>query len=199
LSTTFTKHSDHQTIESLLPEGCKVLDLGCGDGSLLAALRQKGITGQGIEINGELVKSCINKGISVLQEDLDRGLADYKDDSFDFVILNKTLQATHKPLMVLQDALRIGKKVLVSFPNFGYWVVRSQLFFGGRMPKSRDLPYEWYDTPNIHLVTISDFEKFCSKHNFKVERTIFYDEHKILPAVWPNVLSPYALFILKRP
>jgi methionine biosynthesis protein MetW len=187
---------DHQLIYELIPAKSNVLDLGCGDGSLIELLQNKQINGQGIEINTELVKQCINKGISVLQDDIDQGFGSYKDHSFDFVILNKTLQATHNPLFVLKEALRVGNKVIVSFPNFGYIVVRGQLFFGGTMPKSKDLPYEWYNTPNIHLVTIADFQRFCEKNKFKVLQTIFYGEDKKLSPIFPNLFSPYALFLL---
>ncbi len=188
---------DHKIIYDLIPAESKVLDLGCGDGSLLLQLKEKTVRGQGIEIKSELVEECIKKGITVIQQDIDHGLSGYSDDTFDFVILNKTLQATHKPLLVMQEGLRVGKRVLVSFPNFGYIVVRGQLFFGGKMPKSRDLPYEWYDTPNIHLVTISDFERFCTKNHFKIHKKIFYNEQKVQTALWPNLFSPYALFILE--
>lgn len=189
---------DHKLILDLIDHKAMVLDLGCGDGSLLKLLESKNIIGQGIEINSNLVQQCLKKGIPVLQDDIDQGFRGYKAESFDFVILNKTLQATHKPLLVMQEALRVGKKVLVSFPNFGYFVVRSQLFFGGKMPKSHDLPYEWYDTPNIHLVTIKDFKLFCQKNSFQILKTIFYNENMILPNCFTNLLSPYALFMLSK-
>lgn len=192
------KRVDHKIIYDLIPEGSSVLDLGCSDGKLIEVLKKKRVKAQGIEIEGELVKAAIQKGINVVQQDLDEGLVDFRENSFDFVILNKTLQATYKPLLVLKEAVRIGKHVLVSFPNFGYYQVRAQLFFGGTMPKSKDLPYEWYDTPNIHLVTISDFERFCKKNHFKVEKKIFYKEGGLIQFPFMvNLFSPYALFVLK--
>jgi len=196
---TLIKRTDHEILFNLIPEKATVLDLGCGDGKLLEQLKNKHITAQGIEIDSQLVRSCIKKGISVIQQDLDNGLADFQDNSFDFVILNKTLQATYKPLLVLKEAVRVGNHVLVSFPNFGYYQIRLQLFFSGSMPKSKDLPYEWYDTPNIHLVTIADFERFCKNNNFKIEKKIFYHEGGLIQfPVWVNLFSPYALFVLSR-
>ena len=189
---------DHKLILGLINENATVLDLGCGDGTLLKLLEHKNIHGQGIEINSDLVKKCLNKGMPVLQDDIDQGFSGYKSGSFDFVILNKTLQATHKPLLVMQEALRVGTKVLVSFPNFGYLVVRSQLFFGGKMPKSHDLPFEWYNTPNIHLVTIKDFRLFCKNNNFKILQSLFYNENTVLPSLGANLFSPYALFVLSN-
>ncbi len=184
----------------LIPNNCSILDLGSADGALIDLLtgQKQNIKAQGIEINAEALQQSLLKGINAVQQDLDGGLSDFKDKSFDFVILNKTLQATHNPLLVLKEAMRIGHKVLISFPNFGYWVVRSQLFFLGKMPKSRDLPYEWYDTPNIHLVTISDFRLFCKKYNFQIQSQFFYDDESLLTSVWPNLFSPYALFVLSN-
>jgi methionine biosynthesis protein MetW len=187
---------DHQLIFDLLETDSLILDLGCGSGDLLKKLQTKNIKGQGVEIQPDLVKQCLSKGLNVLQANLDHGFRAYQDQSFDYVILNKTLQATHNPLLVLKEALRVGRQALVSFPNFGHYIVRSQLFFGGIMPKSQDLPYEWYDTPNIHLVTIKDFGRFCQQNNFKVKKAIFYNENRVLPAFWPNLFSPYALFQL---
>lgn len=189
---------DHKLIFDLIPRGSRVLDLGCGNGDLLLQLSQeKNCYIQGMEIDPEAVCECISKGIPVIQADIDNGLKYYENNYFDFVILNKTLQATHKPLPVMKEALRVGKKVIVSFPNFGHYSIRSQLFFLGRMPRSRDLPYEWYNTPNIHLVTIKDFTNFCEEHEFKILKKIFYDdEKKILFNLLPNIRSPYAMFIL---
>ncbi|MDJ0624932.1 MAG: methionine biosynthesis protein MetW [Candidatus Caenarcaniphilales bacterium] len=192
------KRLDHQIIYDLIPKESRVLDLGCADGSLMKHLKQKDISSQGIEINYKLTKKAIEEGMNIVQQDLDKGLRDYQDSTFDYVILNKTLQATRNPVLVIQDAIRIGRKVLISFTNFGYWEIRSQLFFKGKMPKSKDLPYEWYNTPNIHLVTISDFETFCAKNNFRVNQKIFYNEFLTLPNIMPNLFSPYALFVLSQ-
>jgi methionine biosynthesis protein MetW len=189
---------DHQLIQNIINANSSVLDLGCGDGTLMSILKTKGCTVQGIEIDSKLVLSSVNKGFSVVQQDLDEGLKDFQDESFDYVVLNKTLQATTKPLLVLRDSVRIGKKVVVSFNNFAYWLTRSQLFLYGTMPKSKDLPYEWHDTPNIHLVTIKDFDNFCEQNKFTVLQKIYYSEDRVLGEFLPNLLSPYAMFVLGR-
>ncbi|MDX1920699.1 MAG: methionine biosynthesis protein MetW [Candidatus Caenarcaniphilales bacterium] len=192
------KRLDFKIIYDLIPADSRVLDLGCGDGTLLEKLKEKNIKAQGIEIDYQMVKQAIDKGLNVVQMDLDLELMNYKDASFDYVILNKTLQATHKPLNVIKDAARIGKNVIVSFNNFAYWEVRSQLFFKGTMPKNKDLPYEWYDTPNIHLVTIHDFDNFCENNGCKIIKKIFYNDEKIVSDFLPNVFSPYALYLVKK-
>lgn len=189
---------DFKIIYDLIPPNSQVLDLGCGEGALLSKLKEKNIKGQGIEIDYKLVRQAIDKGLNVVQMDLDLELMNYKEETFDYVILNKTLQATHKPLNVIQDAVRIGKNVIVSFNNFAYWEVRAQLFFNGTMPKNKDLPYEWYNTPNIHLVTISDFDKFCQQNGFCVNKKIFYDEEKVLTQSLPNLFSPYAMYSIQK-
>jgi methionine biosynthesis protein MetW len=192
---------DHQIIYELIQPNSRLLDLGCGEGELLQLLQKKNVLSQGIEINYELVKRSIQKGLNTVQLDLDKDLMNYQNQSFDYVVLNKTLQATHKPLEVLKAAVRIGNKVLVSFNNFAFWEVRAQLFFKGSMPKNADLPFEWYDTPNIHLVTISDFDKFCAKQGFEIEQKIFYNEKKVirgLKGAMANIFSPYALYVLKQ-
>ncbi len=189
---------DHNLVNTLISPDERVLDLGCGDGSLMRLLRAKGALVQGIEIESELVEACIASGLGVLQEDLDEGIQGYKDQSFDKVILNKTLQATHKPLLVLKEAARVGKEVLVSFSNFGHWLNPFQLAMLGHMPKNADLPYEWYDTPNIHLVTIADFDAFCHKNDFQVKERFFYSKRRFLPSFGANLLAPYALFRLSQ-
>lgn len=188
----------HQIIYDLVPPQSTVLDLGCGDGSLLQLLQRKDCPGQGLELNPQMVQSCINKGIPVIQQDIDEGFADYQDQSFDYVLLNRTLQVTHKPLLVLQEALRVGHWVIVSFPNFAYYLSRAQLFWQGSMPKSKVLPYEWYNTPNIHLVSIRDFLRFCQDNRFRIHQQIFYNERHRLLRFWPNLLSPFALFVLSK-
>ncbi len=185
-------------IYDLIPENSKVLDLGCGDGSLLSNLKNKNCLIQGIEINEDLVKSCIKNGIPVVQDDIDEGFEAYKDKSFDFVILNYTLQATYEPLFVMEKAIRVGEKVIVSFPNFAHISIRAQLFFTGKMPKNKDLPYEWYNTPNIHLVSILDFTNFCKNNNFQIERKFFYNDKRLLADFCPNLFSPYGLFVIKE-
>jgi methionine biosynthesis protein MetW len=165
---------DHSVILQLIPAGTKVLDLGCGDGSLLVKLvRQKAVTGRGIEISEEGVRSCIAKGLTVMQGDIDKGLRDYPDNSFDYVVLNQTLQAVKFPDVVLSEILRVGKKGIVGFPNFAYWKMRFYLFTYGRMPKTEFLPFEWYDTPNIHFCSIVDFREYCAKNGVRIEKTVY--------------------------
>ena len=147
---------------SMVEPGSRVLDVGCGDGALLALLRdRRGVDGRGIELSREGVSDCLAKGLPVIQGDADTDLADYPDDAFDYVILSQTIQATRQPRVVLEHLLRIGRRAIVSFPNFGHWRVRFELALRGRMPVTENLPYSWYDTPNIHFCTIRDFVELC--------------------------------------
>ena len=191
---------DHSVILDLIPAGTKVLDLGCGDGSLLVKLvRQKGVTGRGIEISEEGVRACIAKGLTVLQGDIDQGLRDYPDGSFDYVVLNQTLQAVKKPDVVLSEMLRVGKKGIVGFPNFAYWKMRAYLFTFGRMPKTEFLPFEWYDTPNIHFCSILDFTGYCAKNGVTIEKTVYLSTDRggrVLRGVRPNLFAENAVFLL---
>lgn len=191
---------DHSVILDLIPAGTKVLDLGCGDGSLLVKLvRQKGVTGRGIEISEEGVRSCIAKGLTVLQGDIDQGLRDYPDGSFDYVVLNQTLQAVKKPDVVLSEILRVGKKGVVGFPNFAYWKMRFYLFAFGRMPRTEFLPFEWYDTPNIHFCSILDFIEYCAKNGVSIEKTVYLSTDRggrVLRGVRPNLFAENAVFLL---
>jgi len=164
---------DQRHVFALIPEGARVLDLGCGDGALLAALvSRRGVRGHGVEIDDDRMLDCIRRGLSVVHEDIDEGLAVHPDESCDFVILSQTLQATRDPRRLLREMSRVGRASVVSFPNFGHWRVRLELLFRGRMPKSRDLPYEWYETPNIHLCTIADFDDLVRDEGFVVRRRI---------------------------
>ena len=149
-------------VAEMVERGAKVLDVGCGDGELLRLLGEtRGVDGRGIELSREGVNECVAKGLAVIQGDADTDLADYPDDAFDYVILSQTLQATRHPRVVLEHMLRIGRRAVVSFPNFGHWQVRLQLLFAGHMPQTDILPYSWYDTPNIHHCTIKDFRQLC--------------------------------------
>lgn len=194
---------DHDVILGLVPPGMKVLDLGCGDGALLEKLvRLKGAVGRGIEISEEGVRACIARGLSVLQADIDQGLGDYPDRSFDYVILNQTLQAAKKPDVVLREMLRVGTKAVVGFPNFAYWKLRLYLLRKGRMPKTEFLPYEWYDTPNIHFCSVADFTDWCGRSGVTVERQVFLStDHggRVLRGVRPNLFAENAVFLLARP
>ena len=193
---------DHSIILDLVPEGTKVLDLGCGDGSLLEKLvGRKGVVGRGIEISEEGVRACIAKGLTVLHGDIDEGLRDYPDGSFDYVILNQTLQAAKKPDVVLTEMLRVGKKGIVGFPNFAYWKLRLYLLLYGRMPKTEFLPFEWYDTPNIHFCSIVDFTEYCRANGVRIERKAYLStDHggRVLKGWRPNLFAENAVYLLSR-
>lgn len=196
-------HLNYSLIVELVEESSSVLDLGCGDGTLLRSLiDKKRVRGKGIEINQENVINSIQKGLSIIQGDIDEGLKDFSDKEWDYVILNQTLQSTEKPDYVIEEMLRVGKKVVVSFPNFAYWRVRSYLFFKGRMPKSKMLPFEWFDTPNIHLLTINDFKEFCKKRNISIIKTIGTrkaQKHKsFIKKLFANFFSEEVIFVVSR-
>lgn len=188
---------DLEAVGELVPEGVRVLDLGCGDGTLLQMLvDQKRVIARGVEISEEGVRQCIAKGLSVQHADLDEGLGDYPDGSFDYVILSQTLQTVHLPELVLKEMLRVGRTGIVSFPNFGYWHVRWQLLATGRMPKNGYLPYEWYDTPNIHLLTVSDFHAFCAERGIAIRRAVYLDDGRRI-RFWPNLRAKIAIFEIR--
>ena len=196
-------HLNYSVIAEIIEPKSKVLDLGCGDGELLRLLiDQKNCTGCGIEINQQNVIESIQKGLSVIQGDIDEGLKEFTDKECDYVILNQTLQSTEKPDYVIDEMLRAGKKSVVSFPNFGYWRVRFYLFFKGRMPKSKMLPYEWYDTPNVHLLTIADFFEFCKKRNIKIEKSVYLTRNKsrsgFLIKNIANFFSQEVIFVISK-
>jgi methionine biosynthesis protein MetW len=164
---------DLRLITELVPSGSRVLDLGCGDGSLIAHLRDElGCKVRGIELDRADIATAVGRGLSVVQADLDDGLAGYPDGNFDFVVLSQTLQVVRKPGLVLREMLRVGKRGIISFPNFGYWRIRGFLAVKGRMPVSRSIPYTWYETPNIHHTTIKDFREFVSANGGVIEREI---------------------------
>jgi methionine biosynthesis protein MetW len=157
-----TLRNDLNVIQAWIEPHSRVLDLGCGDGSLLENLRDhKQVTGYGLEIDPEQITVCIGKGLNVIDQNLDRGLSNFADHSFDSVVMTQALQTMHAPHLVLEEMLRVGKECIVTFPNFGHWKARWHLFFNGRMPVSDLLPYQWYDTPNIHFCTFDDFEILC--------------------------------------
>lgn len=165
---------DLTVVAGLVSPGARVLDLGCGDGTLLKLLvDEKGVFARGVEISDEGVRQCVSRGLAVDHADLDHGLGDYPDGSFDYVILSQTLQTVRKPDLVLKEMLRVGRTGIVSFPNFGYWGVRGALLLTGRMPKNDYLPYEWYDTPNIHLLTVKDFQVHCAEQGIRIRRALY--------------------------
>lgn len=194
-------HLNYSLITELIEEGSSVLDLGCGDGTLLRNLiDKKKVKGKGIEINQDNVIQSIQKGLSIIQGDIDEGLKDFSDKEWDYVVLNQTLQSTEKPDYVIDEMLRVGKKVVVSFPNFGYWRVRLYLLFNGKMPKSKMLPFEWFDTPNIHLLTINDFFEFCKKRNIKILQSIYTTRAKKLRCnvkkLFANIFAEEVIFVI---
>jgi len=199
-----TSRVDLLAISQLVTAGARVLDIGCGDGQLLKLLEAtRGVDGRGIEISQKGVNECVSRGLSVVQGDADSDLVDYPDDAFDFVILSQTLQATHRPRLVVEEMLRIGRKVIVSFPNFGNWRVRTALAFTGRMPVTKSLPYSWYDTPNIHFCTIRDFVGLCREVNATIETQMVLHQggQKSVPfrSLWFwNLFGQQAVFVLRR-
>ncbi|NOX09494.1 MAG: methionine biosynthesis protein MetW [Gammaproteobacteria bacterium] len=190
--------TDLQIISDWIKPSTSVLDLGCGKGELLYYLQQQHqVTGYGLEIAEENITSCIQSGVNVIQLDLDGGLADFKDNSFDYVVMAHTLQAVRHPEQLLQEMLRIGKEGIVTFPNFGHWRGRLHLFLHGSMPVTRALPNSWYNTPNIHLCTIRDFEKLCHEQGIHIlQRSVVNHAHRhsLGARILPNLLGEIAIY-----
>ena len=189
---------DLAIIAANVAKGARVLDVGCGDGALMAELRAKGCDARGIELDGGNVTAALAQGLSVIQGDADTDLADYPDASFDYAILSQTLQTTRRPDLIVDQLLRIGDRAFVSFPNFAQWRIRLALMFGGRMPVTKQLPSRWYDTPNIHHVTIDDFRGFLTERGVQVERQWFLRDDKAISDAAANLFAEHAVFLLRR-
>lgn len=190
--------SDYAIISEIVEPGTKVLDLGCGDGELLAWLAShKQVDARGVELQASLVQKAISRGVSVYQGDIDQGLADYPNQAFDYVILSQTLQEVRQPLKVLREMLRVGRRIIVAFPNFGHWRVRLVHLWSGCAPKTGLFPYEWYDSPNIHFLTVQDFEDLARKEGWTVEHRIFLAGQGQI-GLLPNLLAESAIFQIRQ-
>lgn len=195
-TTSLEARPDFKIIAEIIQPGTRVLDLGCGEGSLLAWLAaNKKVLVRGVEIDPTNVRKAIARGVSAYQGDIDEGLADYPDKAFDYVILSQTLQETRAPLKVLTEMLRVGRKAIISFPNFGHWQVRISMLFSGQAPKTELFPYDWYDSPNIHFLSINDFEDLCRKNGIPIERRYFLSGSQ--KVTWlPNLWAQTAVFLV---
>ncbi len=193
---------DQEIIQRWIEPDSRVLDLGCGDGSLLANLKQtKGVKGTGLEIDGNKIQSCIERGINVIEQNLDAGLWNFQSDSFDTVLLAQTLQALSHPDQLIDEMLRVGRRGIVTFPNFGNWKSRLYLSSKGRMPVSKFMPHAWYDTPNIHFCTVRDFDALCEEKNIRIlERTVVDLKHEgsLSMRLLPNLLGEIAIYHIAR-
>jgi methionine biosynthesis protein MetW len=195
---------DLAAIAAMIPPGTRVLDIGCGDGSLLEYLvRAKGVDGRGLELIQHNVNQCVARGLSVVQGDADTDLSEYPSGIFDIVILSQTIQATEKPSTVLRELLRIGKRVIISFPNFGHWRVRLSLLLSGRMPVTDSLGHSWHETPNIHLCTIADFLALARESGAEIETALALIDNErtrtMHPDAWgPNIFAQGAIFLLAK-
>ena len=190
--------SDYAIISELIEPGTKVLDLGCGEGELLAWLAEsKHVDARGVEISGARVQRAIARGVSVFHGDIEEALSDLPDHAFDYVILSQTLQETREPLRIVKDMLRVGQRAIIAFPNFGHWTVRMNHLFTGRAPRTKIFPHEWYDSPNIHVLTVHDFEWLARAQGWTVERRIFLQGQRRV-TVYPNLMAEVAVFLIRR-
>ena len=193
---------DLQLISDWIPQGATLLDLGCGDGTLLAWLGEhKQTRGYGLEINQDNLAACFEKGVNVLEQDLDAGLGNFQDGRFDYVVMTQALQAMRYPHLVLDEMLRIGHQCIVTFPNFGNWRARTFLLTHGRMPVTNQLSYQWYDTPNIHFCTVQDFEVLCAEKNIRINHREFVAERfpdRQIKGICPNLFSDTAIYLLSK-
>lgn len=189
-------------IVDLVEPRSRVLDLGCGEGHLLKALQKaKRARVQGIDVSDTAIQACVEKGLFVFHGDLDEGLADFNDQSIDYVILTSTIQVLHRPDYLITEAARVGRKCIISVPNFAHWRARLQLMLTGMMPRTKSLPYEWYDTPNIHLTTIKDFRRFCRQHDLQILQEtdlVLGRQGARRVRALPNFFADYAIFLLRN-
>ena len=190
--------SDYAIIGEIVEPKSRVLDLGCGEGELLEWLaKHKGVDARGVELSGAKVRKAISRGVSVFQSDIEQALADYPDQAFDYVILSQTLQETRNPRQVLHEMMRVGRCGIVAFPNFGHWRVRLSMLFSGRAPLTDLFPYSWYESPNIHILTVHDFESLVELEGLVVERRYFLAGHRKV-ALMPNLVAEVAVFLVRR-
>jgi len=186
---------ERKALAGWIAEGASVLDLGCGDGELLAHLiSAKHVRAQGIELSEQAISHCVAQGLSVFQQDIDTGLSEYSDNAFDYVILNQTLQQVKKPAFALQEALRVGKRVIVGIPNFAYYKARASIF-RGRVPVTASLPYQWHDTPNLHFLSLLDFKDYCKNNDIAIETTFYKTDNREVKLL-PNLFAEYGYFLL---
>jgi len=192
------KKLGHRVIADLIETGSRVLDLGCGDGELMLLLSEKkGAIVQGIELDDEAIYRCVEKGLSVFHSDIDSGLTEYPDQSFDYVILNQSMQEVKKIDFVIDEALRVGKKVIIGFSNFAHIKARLMMFFRGKAPITKSLPYRWFDTPNVRFLSISDFKSYCKSKGISILKTYNLGKARLVK-VWPNLFALNALFVISR-
>lgn len=198
VTATLSGRPDFSVITEIIEPGSRVLDLGCGEAELLAWLAEhKNVQARGVEIEPAKLQRAIARGVSAYQGDIDEGLADYPDNAFDYVILSQTLQETRSPLRVLREMLRVGRKAIIAFPNFGHWNVRFSMLFSGQAPRTKLFPYEWYESPNIHFLTVYDFERLVEGEHLRIERRYFLSGSSRITLL-PNLMAEVAVYLVGK-